>query len=107
MADIFSSHPYKRPDATKPEFHYCVECEQTMKGKDRVAHQRGKKHAAKVLEKHPQAENASVLDAKPSAPTGNECHNCGQEGHRKSDCTNPRKDTRTCNNCQQSTCVQT
>lgn len=95
MADIFSSHPYKRPGDVKPEFHFCEDCEKLMKYKDKNVHERGKKHAAKVREKNPLPETP----IEPPALTGNECHNCGQPGHRKSECTNERKYTGTCNNC--------
>lgn len=48
--DPFSSHPYPALKEIVSKVHYCDVCDKDMRNSDKVAHERGKKHAEKVAE---------------------------------------------------------
>lgn len=99
------SNPYPTQRNTQSKEIICETCNgRVILRKDWHSHSNSKAHKknGEPVKPPTAADNgdSSVTEAQPDPRA---CHNCGESGHRKSECTNPRKarPAGKCFNCQQ------
>ena len=121
MSKTFDSNPYHGAKEIVPEWTECDVCNRKLKSKDWNSHRASRKHQENVKNAsipgsatyQPSkadgqgVQNDANQSATPLSPLGdssgnNKCFNCGQEGHQKADCTNPRDSSNVeCRNCNE------
>jgi len=105
MSKMFDSNPYHGAKEIIPEWTECEACNRKLKSKDWNNHRISKKHQENASVPMPgsatdQRLKTSGKGGSPTSPANNRCFKCGQEGHRKADCTNPRNSSNMeCHNC--------